>query len=55
MSVEGEETVTRPEDWLGYILVPDYFEFWQGQKNRLHDRIAYMKDGSDWSMKRLAP
>ncbi len=47
--------VPRPEAWLGYRLVPDYFEFWQGRDNRLHDRIAYVADGDSWIMKRLSP
>ncbi len=47
--------VPRPEAWLGYRLAPDYFEFWQGQDNRLHDRIAYVADGDSWIMKRLSP
>jgi len=33
--------VPRPESWVGYRLKPDYFEFWQGQVDRLHDRIVY--------------
>lgn len=47
--------VPRPEAWLGYRLVPEYFEFWQGRDNRLHDRIAYVADGDGWVMKRLSP
>ena len=51
---EGKE-VQRPENWGGYIVVPDAFEFWQGRPNRLHDRIRYMKDGGVWRTERLAP
>ena len=47
--------VPRPDAWLGYRLEPDYLEFWQGQDNRLHDRIAYVADGDSWIMKRLSP
>lgn len=50
-----ETSVPRPEHWGGYVLVPAYFEFWQGRPNRLHDRIAYAKAGNDWVKNRLAP
>jgi pyridoxamine 5'-phosphate oxidase len=45
----------RPENWGGYILKPDYFEFWQGRANRLHDRIIYVSENAAWAIKRLAP
>jgi len=47
--------VPRPEDWIGYRLIPDYFEFWQGQDDRLHDRIVYEPLGGGWQMKRISP
>lgn len=47
--------VPRPENWGGYILVPHYFEFWQGRKSRLHDRISFSKDEDDWKIARLNP
>ena len=47
--------VPRPESWIGYRLQPDYFEFWQGQDDRLHDRIIYTPLAAGWEMKRLAP
>ncbi len=45
----------RPPHWGGYRLVPDGFEFWQGRKSRLHDRLRYRLDGSAWVRERLAP
>jgi pyridoxamine 5'-phosphate oxidase len=49
-------TVPRPEAWLGYRIIPGLFEFWQGQENRLHDRILYLADkAGSWSISRLAP
>jgi pyridoxamine 5'-phosphate oxidase len=45
----------RPPHWGGYRLVPDTWEFWQGRKSRLHDRLRYRLDGSTWLRERLAP
>ena len=45
----------RPSYWGGYRLKPVRMEFWQGRKNRLHDRILYSKTKSGWSVNRLAP
>jgi pyridoxamine 5'-phosphate oxidase len=46
----------RPPHWGGYRLVPDRWEFWQGRKSRLHDRLCYTRqaDGG-WLRQRLAP
>ena len=46
---------SRPPHWGGFRLVPDRWEFWQGRKSRLHDRLSYRLDGSDWLRERLAP
>jgi pyridoxamine 5'-phosphate oxidase len=45
----------RPPHWGGYRLVPDSYEFWEHRENRLHDRIRYTRDGSRWTIQRLAP
>lgn len=47
--------VHRPDHWGGYVLKPDYFEFWQGRASRLHDRIVYALENGAWKIKRLAP
>ena len=48
--------VPRPPHWGGYIVRPTYFEFWQGQTNRMHDRIIYEKNRrGKWSISRLNP
>ena len=45
----------RPEHWGGYRLVPDVWEFWQGRRSRLHDRLRYRLDDGRWVRERLAP
>ena len=45
----------RPPHWGGYRLAPDCWEFWQGRKSRLHDRLRYRLDGGAWVRERLAP
>ncbi|XP_037664476.1 pyridoxine-5'-phosphate oxidase [Choloepus didactylus] len=64
-----EQEVPKPKSWGGYILCPQVIEFWQGQTNRLHDRIVFRKGlpedsplgpmthhgDADWLYERLAP
>jgi pyridoxamine 5'-phosphate oxidase len=46
----------RPPHWGGYRLVPDQWQFWQGRKSRLHDRLRYtLQGGGEWLSERLAP
>ena len=45
----------RPPHWGGFRLVPDRWEFWQGRKSRLHDRLRYRQEGGLWVRERLAP
>ena len=45
----------RPPHWGGYRLLPDTWEFWQGRKSRLHDRLRYRLDTGAWLRERLAP
>jgi len=59
--IEGNKTkfnnqeIPRPEFWGGYIIKANYYEFWQGRKNRLHDRIAFTLENGNWKIERLAP
>jgi len=46
----------RPPHWGGYRLKADNWQFWQGRKSRLHDRLRYtLADQSRWVRERLAP
>lgn len=45
----------RPPHWGGYRLVPERWEFWQGRRSRLHDRLCYQQEGQGWVKTRLAP
>jgi len=45
----------RPPHWGGYRLVPAQWEFWQGRKSRLHDRLRYSLNAGQWLRERLAP
>uniref|UniRef100_A0ACB8EUT3 Uncharacterized protein n=1 Tax=Sphaerodactylus townsendi TaxID=933632 RepID=A0ACB8EUT3_9SAUR len=64
-----EAPVPKPAYWGGYILKPEVIEFWQGQTNRLHDRIVFRylqnsstslgpmthKGAGNWVYERLSP
>ncbi len=46
----------RPNFWGGYRLAPVEIEFWQGRRNRLHDRLRFLKQKNGlWKMERLSP
>lgn len=51
-----QQEVPRPPYWTGYRLVPEAIEFWQGRRNRLHDRLLFTRQpGGGWQRVRLAP
>jgi pyridoxamine 5'-phosphate oxidase len=55
-SFPADGTVPRPPWWGGLRLAPSSVEFWQGRRNRLHDRLRYRRDQGDrWLIERLAP
>lgn len=48
--------IPLPSFWGGFRVIPRNFEFWQGRKNRLHDRFFYTQDASgQWQIEQLAP
>jgi pyridoxamine 5'-phosphate oxidase len=53
--LESNSEIKRPENWGGYILRPNYFEFWHGRASRVHDRVSYDLDNGKWLKNRLAP
>jgi len=52
---QAQAELDKPEFWGGYRLEADYYEFWQGRPNRLHDRLSYKKQNDHWALQRLMP
>jgi pyridoxamine 5'-phosphate oxidase len=50
-----DDAIPRPPFWSGWRLTPDYFEFWQDQQYRLHDRLTYTRTNDGWVPGRLYP
>ncbi|MEO7292361.1 MAG: pyridoxamine 5'-phosphate oxidase [Ginsengibacter sp.] len=51
----GDGEIPRPPHWGGYVVKPIVIEFWQGRRNRLHDRLQYTLSNDKWIIERLAP
>jgi pyridoxamine 5'-phosphate oxidase len=49
------ENLPRPPHWSGLRVVPDAVEFWQGRRDRFHDRLRFRHQGDAWVVERLAP
>lgn len=50
-----DQEVPLPSFWGGYKVTPEVFEFWQGRRDRLHDRLVYRREGAGWRIERLEP
>ena len=55
LSAEHGDDPPLPDHWGGYRVVPEAWEFWQHRDDRLHDRFAYLREGSSWRIVRLQP
>ncbi len=53
-SLDGKG-ISRPENWGGFVLKPEYFEFWSEGPNRWHLRHTFSLKGNDWILERLYP
>lgn len=53
--VHQDASVPLPDRWGGYRVQPQTFEFWQGRRDRLHDRLRYRLESGAWRRERLAP
>jgi len=51
----ADVAVPRPLFWGGYRVTPERVEFWQGQPDRLHDRVRYQRAGEIWERSLLSP
>tara|TARA_B100001769_G_C21996397_1_gene535498 strand:- start:227 stop:823 length:597 start_codon:yes stop_codon:yes gene_type:complete len=51
----NEDMTCRPNYWGGYYFIPYYFEFWQGDTNRLNKRVSFNKKGDEWIKSYLQP
>jgi pyridoxamine 5'-phosphate oxidase len=52
----GDDSVPRPLYWGGYRVVPESIEFWQGRRDRLHDRLLFTREADGaWTVTRLSP
>jgi len=50
-----DKEIPRPDFWGGFSIEVDYWEFWQGRRNRTHDRFSYKKDNASWKIERMSP
>ncbi len=49
------DEIPVPPHWGGWRIRPQTVEFWQGRRDRMHDRLVFELAGDDWRVRRLAP
>lgn len=49
------KVIPLPDHWGGFLIKPTKFHFWQGRRDRLHDRFTYLKKGNRWALLRIYP
>lgn len=45
----SDSNLIRPSYWGGYVFTPNYFEFWEGKKNRVNRRQVFCLDKGLWN------
>tara|TARA_B100000029_G_scaffold427131_1_gene436389 strand:- start:133 stop:756 length:624 start_codon:yes stop_codon:yes gene_type:complete len=51
----NENKVPRPANWSGWRLRPEEIEFWLDGKNRIHERLKYIRNKNYWEKFLLSP
>ena len=50
-----DDEIPLPPFWGGYRVAAETIEFWQGRRDRFHDRIRFRRTEAGWDRQRLAP
>ena len=50
-----DKDIPRPPHWNGYLVTPQFLEFWQEMPFRVHDRVVYIYSDESWKTKKLYP
>jgi pyridoxamine 5'-phosphate oxidase len=49
------DEVPVPPHWGGWRIRPEAVEFWQGRRDRMHDRLQFKQGHDGWKVERLGP